>query len=62
MPEIHYIKEYKDSKLINKIPYEVSDEQIINEQKQSRLEELKTKNSFTAQEIQEVIKLILNKI
>ena len=65
MSETRYIEEYKDSKLINKIPYEVSDEQLAVEQKAQRLQELKAKvktNILTEPEKDEVIKLILDKI
>ena len=61
--EIRYIEEYKDSKLINKIPYEVSDEQLAEEQKAKRLQELKAKaDTLTTIEKDEVLKLLLEKI
>ena len=61
--EIRYIEENKDSKLINKIPYEVSDEQLAEEQKAKRLQELKAKaDTLTTIEKDEVLKLLLEKI
>lgn len=37
MPETRYIEEYKDGKLIKKIPYEVSDEQLAEEAEERAL-------------------------
>ena len=42
--ETRYIEEYKDSKLINKIPYEVSDEELIMEIENNM--EKKHKNTY----------------
>ena len=38
MPETRYIEEYKDGKLINKIPYTVSDEEIAEEQEKDAMD------------------------
>ena len=32
MPETRYTKEFKDGQLVNSIPYEVSDEELAEEQ------------------------------
>ena len=40
MPETRYIEEYKDGKLVNRIPYEVSDEELQEEADQARLKEI----------------------
>ncbi|MBA7530182.1 hypothetical protein ES705_22385 [subsurface metagenome] len=37
MPETRYIEEYKDSKLVKRIPYEVSDEELQEEADEARL-------------------------
>ena len=37
MPETRYIEEYKNGKLVNRIPYEVSDEALQEETDQARL-------------------------
>jgi len=34
MPEIRYSEQYQDGKLVDKIPYEVSDEQLAEEKEQ----------------------------
>lgn len=65
MPETRYIEEYKDSKLINKIPYVVSDEELAKEAKANRLQVLKDKANagiLTVGEKDEAIKLLLEKI
>lgn len=38
MPETRYIEEYENGKLVNKIPYEVSDEELENEREQKAME------------------------
>ncbi len=40
MPETRYIEEYKDGKLVNRIPYEVSDEELQEEADRARLREI----------------------
>ncbi len=40
MPETRYIEEYKDGKLVNRIPYEVSDEDLQEEADEARLREI----------------------
>ena len=40
MPETRYVEEYKDGRVINKIPYEVSDEELKREQAEKDLAEL----------------------
>lgn len=40
MPETRYIEEYKDGKLVNRIPYEVSDEDLQKEADEARLKEI----------------------
>jgi len=40
MPETRYIEEYKDGKLVNRIPYEVSDEELQVEADEARLKEI----------------------
>ncbi len=37
MPETRYIEEYQNGKLVNRIPYEVSDEELQEEADQARL-------------------------
>ncbi len=63
MPQTRYIEEYKDGQLIDKIAYEVSDEQLVKEQKSDRLQELKTNiDNLTTAEKDEAFKLLLEKI
>jgi hypothetical protein len=40
MPETRYIEEYKDGKLVNRIPCEVSDEELQVEADEARLKEI----------------------
>ena len=40
MPETRYIEEYKDGKLINKIPYQVSNEELERERAEQTVVEL----------------------
>lgn len=40
MPEIRYVETYKDGKLVDKEPYEVSDEQLERESAEKDLSEL----------------------
>ena len=40
MPETRYIEEYKGGKLVNRIPYEVSDETLQEEADEARLKEI----------------------
>ncbi|MBA7484009.1 hypothetical protein ES707_19528 [subsurface metagenome] len=40
MPETRYIEVYKDSELVDRIPYEVSDEQLQEEADEARLKEI----------------------
>ena len=40
MPETRYIEEYRNSKLVNRIPYEVSDEDLQEEAADARLREI----------------------
>ena len=62
--ETRYIEEYKDSKLINKIPYEVSDEELIMEIENKELQILKDKaknNTLMATDLLKAVKLLLLK-
>ena len=43
MPETRYVEEYKDGVLVNKIPYEVSDEQLYQEQLAKEMNEVHEK-------------------
>ena len=38
MPETRYIEEYKDGKLLRRIPYTVSDEEIAEEQERDAMD------------------------
>jgi predicted house-cleaning noncanonical NTP pyrophosphatase (MazG superfamily) len=38
MPETRYIEEYKDGKLLKQIPYEVSDEELAEEQEKDAMD------------------------
>jgi len=40
MPETRYREEYKGGKLVNRIPYEVSDEELQEEADEARLIEI----------------------
>ncbi|MBA7711916.1 hypothetical protein ES703_120883 [subsurface metagenome] len=40
MPETRYIEEYRDSELVNRVPYEVSDEELQREADDARLKEI----------------------
>lgn len=40
MPETRYIEEYQNGKLVNRIPYEVSDEELQEEADEARLKEI----------------------
>ena len=40
MPETRYIEEYKDGVVVNKIPYEVSDEELEREKAEETISEL----------------------
>ena len=40
MPETRYIEVYRDGKLVNKEPYEVSDEEMEREARQAKIKEL----------------------
>ncbi|GAJ05102.1 unnamed protein product [marine sediment metagenome] len=40
MPETRYIEEFKDGKLVKRIPYEVFDEELHEEADQARLKEI----------------------
>jgi len=37
MPETRYIEEYKNGKLVNRIPYEISNEELQEEADEARL-------------------------
>lgn len=39
MPMTRYIEEYKDGKLVNRIPFEVSDQQLADEAEKATCEE-----------------------
>ena len=40
MPETRYTEEYQNGKLVNRIPYEVSDEELQEEADEARLKEI----------------------
>lgn len=42
MPETRYIEEYQNGKLVNRIPYEVSDEALQEEAEEARLGKIAT--------------------
>ena len=47
MPETRYIEEYKDGKLIAKVPYQVPDEQLEDEAREDKIKELVAKTTRT---------------
>ncbi|MCK4698042.1 MAG: hypothetical protein KAT53_07050 [Dehalococcoidia bacterium] len=58
MPETRYIEVYRDGKLINKEPYEVSDEELEREARQVKIKEFLDKPVRTNAENTRLIDLL----
>lgn len=61
MPETRFIEHYKNSLLVSKEPYEVSDEQLADEKEAQEIEKLKDMLSqiWTASQTQDILKKLL---
>ena len=62
--ETRYIEVYQDGELIAKEPYEVSDEQLQDEQEQRDIAAIKDKleQPWTASEAQAILKKLINRL
>ena len=47
MPETRFIEEYQDGKLVRKVPYQVSDDELEEEAREQKIAELVAKTTRT---------------
>ena len=64
MPETRYIERYKDNQLVDKIPYEVSDEQLADEAEAKEVEKIKAvlEKNWTSAEAVTYLKLLIKRL
>jgi len=58
MPETRYIEEYKDGKLVRKVPYQVSDETLEEEAREQKIAELVARATRTNAENTHLVDLL----
>ena len=64
MPETRYIEEYQNGKLVNRIPYQVSDEDLQEEADEARLRKIATMPpaALSVPELAEGFKLLCKRL
>ena len=58
MPETRFIEEYKDGKLVRKVPYQVSDDELEEEAREQKIAELVAKTTRTNAQNTQLVDLL----
>jgi len=58
MPETRYTEEYKDGKLIAKVPYQVTDDELEEEAREEKVKELVAKTTRTNAQNTQLVDLL----
>jgi len=64
MPEIRYVKVYENGILVAEEPYEVSDEQLAEEQEAEQIRQIEAilDKDWTAAQSQEILKKLIKRL